>query len=158
MTRNTPAKALLAGLLTALSLPACGTDGDALCAQNAKTEYAEAPQITGFSFVEHLNGDPWTLIFSASFADIDGDLGQLGKAEIFLNGKGPPERIELQELFSQSAVAIDATEGTLAIPLRFGESIKSGTEVQLGLQFLDANSFRSNCYSIELMFDVSDAP
>ena len=136
----------------------CGADDNAHCAQNPQNTFAEAPIITDFSFVESLRGDPWTLIFSVSFTDSNGDLGQLGKAEIFLNGNDTPERIELQEIFSQSAVDSGATQGTLALPLRFGESLSDGTQVNLGLQVLDANSFRSNCFSLDLLFGVGAAP
>jgi hypothetical protein len=155
---------VLQKVLAALSLVGlallcgCGSDDNAHCAQNPQNTFSEAPIITDFSLVETLKGDPWTLIFSLSFTDSNGDLGQLGKAEIFLNGNDTPERIELQEIFSQSAVESGATEGTLALPLRFGESLADGTQVNLGLQILDANSFRSNCFSLDLFFEVGAAP
>ena len=136
----------------------CGSDGNAYCGQNPQNTFPEAPVITDFSLVDTLNGDPWTLIFSVAFTDTNGDLGKLGKAELFLNGNDQPERIGLAEIFSQSAIAPDAVEGTLAVPLRFGETVSNGTVVNLGLQLLDANSFRSNCYSLELFFDVASAP
>ena len=148
----------LAFIVSLSVMTGCGSDGNALCAQNPQNTFAEAPVITDFNLVDTLNGDPWTLIFSVAFTDSNGDLGKLGKAELFLNGNDEPERIDLEEIFSQSAVASDATEGTLAVPLRFGETVTDGTQVNLGLQLLDANSFRSNCYSLELFFEVASAP
>ena len=157
--KNLPTKALLALLLlSCFPLYSCGSDGNAFCGQNPQNTFEEAPVITDFSLVDTLNGDPWTLIFSVAFTDSNGDLGRLGKAELFLNGNDQPERIDLAEIFSQSAISTDATQGTLAIPLRFGETLSDGTQVNLGLQLLDANSFRSNCYSLELFFGVENAP
>lgn len=140
----------------ALNAGGCGT-GAATCGSHFASDSELAPVVTKFELRSQLDGDPWTLIFAASFEDANGDLGPLGQAKFYLGGEEAAS-LPLSELFRQSGVAQDATEGVLALPLRFSESVQHGAQVVLGLQFLDSNSFASNCYGLGLEFNVEEVP
>jgi hypothetical protein len=93
------------------------------------------------------------VIFAVGFNDADGDLGD-GTAEFFLNGGNAATAIELFDLFRQSGLGVEATSGRIAIPLRFREDVRDGASVRIGVQVIDAAAHRSNCYSIDLSFEV----
>lgn len=140
--------ALIAGLA------GCGTDS-AACGSRIQSDSVLAPIVNNFQLKRQLDGDPWTLIFSATFEDSDGDLGGLGQAKFFLSGEEAAS-LSLDEVFRQSGIELDANDGTLALPLRFSETVADGAQVVLGLQLYDSNSFASNCYSLGLEFNVDD--
>ena len=137
-----------------LGLSACGTDSSA-CGSILKSTSDLAPKITSFELNSQLDGDPWTLIFSATFEDSNGDLGEVGQARFYLGGE-EAATLSLNDIFVQNGVESDATGGTLAMPLRFSETVSDGAQVVLGLQLFDSNSFASNCYSLGLEFNVDD--
>jgi hypothetical protein len=97
--------------------------------------------------------DPWELVFTARFHDHDRDLGG-GFAEVYLNGRETPTVLRLYQVFRQSALPLDAESGTLGLPLRFADTLHDGDRVRLGLQLLDEEGHRSNCYSLDLRFQV----
>ena len=113
------------------------------------------PAVTNFELRSQLDGDPWTLIFSATFEDSNGDLGPLGRAKFYLGGALAAD-LELSDVFRQSGLEQDAIAGELALPWRVSETVQDCAQVTLGLQLLDGNSFRSNCYSLGLEFNVED--
>lgn len=143
---------LLIGL--ALGQGACGTDSSA-CGSILASESDMAPKLTDFQLNKQLDGDPWTLIFAATFEDSNGDLGEVGQARFYLSGQ-EAATLSLKDIFAQNGVPADANEGVLAMPLRFSETVSDGAQVVLGLQFFDSNSFASNCYSLGLEFNVED--
>ena len=145
--------ALIACLSPALS--ACGTDSSA-CGSILKSTSELAPKITDFDLNKQLEGDPWTLIFAATFEDSNGDLGEVGQARFYLAGE-EAATLSLKEIFAQNGVDADANEGVLAMPLRFSETVSDGAQVVLGLQLFDSNSFASNCYSLGLEFNLDNA-
>ena len=140
--------------LVGLSQSSCGTDASA-CGSILATESDLAPRLTDFQLNKQLDGDPWTLIFAATFEDSNGDLGDFGQARFYLSGE-QAATLSLADIFAQNGVASDATQGVLAMPLRFSETVSDGAQVTLGLQLLDGNSFVSNCYSLGLEFNVED--
>ena len=76
--------------LVGLSQSSCGTDASA-CGSVLATESDLAPRLTDFQLNKQLDGDPWTLIFAATFEDSNGDLGNLGQvASIFRVNKPLP--------------------------------------------------------------------
>lgn len=133
-------------------LSACGENA---CEGFEASQSNDSPQITKLRLVNQLPGDPWTAIFGLEFTDTNGDLG-LGSshAEFFLNGKSAA-KVNLPAFFKGSSVPPNATSGELAVPLRFGETVKDGTIGILGVQLIDTQSHRSNCYALELDFTVS---
>lgn len=100
-----------------------------------------------------VSGDPWEMIFAIRFRDASGDLGQ-GKAKVFLNGSSKALEIDLFDTFRQSGLSLDSQAGTLTLPLRFKDSVDDGARVLMGTRLIDAAERRSNCYSLELRFDV----
>lgn len=137
-----------------ISLLGCGTDS-AACGSRMQADSERAPVLRNFELKRQLDGDPWTLIFSATFEDSDGDLGALGQAKFFLGGEEAAS-LSLNDVFAQSGLTLDATGGILALPLRFSETVSDGAQVVLGLQLYDGNSFASNCYSLGLEFGVDE--
>ncbi len=141
-------------LALSLGLNACGTDSSA-CGSILKSTSNLAPKITSFELNSQLDGDPWTLIFSATFEDSNGDLGEVGQARFYLGGE-EAATLSLNDIFAQNGVDSEANTGTLAMPLRFSETVSDGAQVVLGLQLFDSNSFASNCYSLGLQFNIDD--
>lgn len=132
-----------------LTMIGCGVEP---CSEE-RSEGSDAPELSVFALDSQMETDPWTLIFSATFADPDGDLGT-GRVEFFLNGQASDTSVELRELFRQSGLPLNATGGRFAIPLRFSDTVTDGAKVKLGVQLVDAADLRSNCYSLELNFAV----
>lgn len=128
---------------------ACGDDH---CATEGSGE-DNAPIIESFDLIGQLEEDPWTLIFAASFADSNGDLGT-GMAEFNLNGTRSGSTLELFEVFRSSGLLPASRSGRIAFPLRFSDTVQDGAEVWLGLQLLDTTEQRSNCAAMRLHFDV----
>lgn len=140
-----PAAVALAGLAVGCGGNACPRRGDGT---------ATAPAIDDVRMLRHaVPGDPWELVFTVGFRDGDGDLGA-GVADVYLNEKSTPTALELLDLFRASAVALDSTGGTLTIPLRFSDNVGNGDKVRLGLQLVDEAGQRSNCYALDLDFEV----
>jgi hypothetical protein len=142
----------------ALVAPACGTN---TCGGKAPTDNANAPTVSSFSVLskdQQIPGDPWTVVFGVHFADLDGDLGVGGRAEFYLNSNVEPMDHELDQVFRQNGLLSNATEGAFWVHLRFAEAtVDDGTQVRLGIQLVDTADLRSNCYTLDLKFDVYPA-
>ena len=138
-------------VLVSVSAAGCG---DSACEGFERSVTDEAPSITKMRLVSQLSGDPWTSIFGVGFTDADGDLG-VGKAhaEFFLNSKSAAT-VQLIELFQGGGLEPAAKGGELAIPLRFSETVENGAAATLGVQLVDDDGNRSNCYSLDLNFTV----
>ena len=143
----------LGAALAALVIVASSCGDPNFCDGQTSSGEAEAPAIENFGLVDQLDGDPWTAIFSATFKDSDGDLGG-GSAKFYINGKEAAS-IDLHEVFQQSDLGQDAVEGIVALPLRFSDTIDDETTANLGLQLIDVGAHSSNCYGLELEFNVS---
>ena len=115
---------------------------------------SKAPVITNFDLEYQVEEDPWQGIFSLSFTDSNGNLGS-GVAEFFVQGT-QTESLNLQDLFLAAGVSPTATEGTIALPLRFADTIAGNARSWLGIQLVDAEQERSNCYALELTLKPED--
>ena len=62
--------------------------------------------------------------------------------------------VELIDLFKGADVDAGAKSGELAVPLRFSENVEDGANATLGVQLVDDEGNRSNCYSLDLEFTV----
>jgi len=142
----------------ALIAPACGSN---TCGGQARTEDGNAPAVTRFYVLsedKQIPGDPWTVLFGVEFNDITGDLGPGGRAEFYLNSNTEASEQELDRVFRQNGLLPGATEGAFWVYLRFAEeTVDDGTQVRLGVQLVDAAELRSNCYTLDLEFDVYPA-
>lgn len=130
--------------------------GPARCNGQDADSTAGAPRVSRFYVLDQqVPGDPWTVVFGVDFEDSEGDLGG-GLAELYMNSATEPSPTQaLAEVMAQSGLPQNATSGSFWMRLRFDEStIEDGTSVWLGLQLLDSAGRRSNCYSVELEFDV----
>lgn len=132
----------------------CGSPG---CNGEKAESVSGSPTVKNFYLLgDRVPGDPWTQVFAVAFSDSDGDLAS-GQAEFFLNSDEQPNVQELDGVFRQSGVAAAASSGTLWLALRFGDTLPDGASVRLSLQLVDAKKHRSNCFSLELDFDVRSA-
>ncbi len=135
-----------------LSLGACP---GRICGDNEPTDDVNTPVVDNFWVPDsQIPGDPWTVLFGVDFTDPDGDLSA-GVAEFFLNSGTSPAVQILSDAFRQSGVTLDETLGTAWMALRFSDTMDDGTNVRLGLQLVDGAGNRSNCYTLELKFDVT---
>jgi hypothetical protein len=142
------------GILALVLAPVASACGDEYCAGLEANGEPGTPAVESFWVLEHqIEGDPWTVLFGADFTDEDGDLGG-GVAEFYLNQSAKPAVQEMEDAFRQSGVQEGETAGSVWMALRFADTIEDGTGVTLGLQLVDAAGHRSNCYTVELRFDV----
>lgn len=140
-----------AALTAAAALGACG----GVCEKKGDSD-DNAPVIENFDLSEQFEGDPWTLIFAVTFSDKDGNLGA-GRAESFIGGERNGSVISLDKSFLQSGLGATTTAGDIAIVLRFNEQkTADGASTRLGLQLVDADELRSNCFSLRIRFAVED--
>lgn len=101
-----------------------------------------------------LDQDPWTVVLTLDFTDADGNLAA-GDVAFYLERDGSSSSTQpLRGSFKQSAIAEDAREGRLVLPLRFNESLGRNASVALGLQLEDGGGLHSNCYGLTLQFEV----
>lgn len=141
-------------VVTALLAASASACGGGHCAGLEADEAPGTPVVDNFWLLEHqIPGDPWTVLFGVDYTDDDGDLGT-GSAEFYLNENKQPAVQDMVDAFRQSGVQPGETLGSLWMALRFSETIDDGTDVTLGLQLVDAAGHRSNCYTVELRFDV----
>lgn len=137
--------------LSCLSGPGCG---DTRCGDQERSSSDRAPVLTDFYVLDReIPGDPWTVLLGATFTDTDGNL-EGGVADFYLNNDSDATTQKLVDVFRQSGVTTNATAGDIWMALRFSPTVKDGADVRLGLQLADAGGERSNCYTLDLTFDV----
>ncbi len=141
---------VLAGLLGAgCDPPYCGPATDVELVD-------DSPRIGDMRVLnDAVPGDPWEIIFVAEFSDDDGDL-EGGVARVYLNGEDEPIELDLFDVFRQGGLPPTAREGTLAMPLRFADTVPDGADVRVGTQLVDDEKHRSNCYGLDLEFSVEE--
>ena len=131
----------------------CGPQ--AACNKIAPTGSDKAPQITSMVYNgQPFSDDPFTLAFTVDFKDADGDLSG-GSVEFFLNDNPSTTKQLLADVFRQSGVETTSKKGRLGLALRFTDDVPDGTQVRLGVQFVDQKGNRSNCASLDLDFNVT---
>ena len=141
-----------------ISAAACGSpqcDG-----QNYEPQ-AGSPVIVRMDILQQLAGDPWTIVLALEFSDSEGDIGG-GQVSFYLNSDKTPTTLPLAEYFAQSDLPVNATSGRFALQLRFRNTVPDGDRVRLAAQLEDASAsvkgaaagLRSNCYQMDLRFDV----
>jgi hypothetical protein len=142
---------LVVAILLATGASACGGGH---CAGLEADESPGTPVVDNFWVLEQqIPGDPWTVLFGVDYTDDDGDLGT-GSAEFYLNESKDAAVQDMVDAFRQSGVQPGQTSGSVWMALRFSDTVDDGTHVTLGLQLVDAAGHRSNCYTVELRFDV----
>ena len=143
--------------LTLASLCGCGSEE---CDGVPVVPAAGAPLILGMALVEQVSNDPWRIILAADFADTDGDLGG-GVVNFYSNHNTEPTLSQsLSRVYGTSGgIDPNAQTGRLGLLLRFPQNTLSDSQLHLGTQLVDAASNRSNCYTIDLGFNlVSSGP
>jgi hypothetical protein len=140
--------------LAAVCLSGC--DKPLACGDKVAVSKApEAPHILTASIPAQLAQDTWTLVLAVDFSDPDADLAD-GSVVFYLDEDSDSATSQpLRPAFKQSALEESVSDGTLILPLRFDDGINDGTNVHLGLQLVDGASLRSNCYGLEIDFEVS---
>jgi len=146
--------------MAAITTWAAATTG---CNQNAGCDGAaympepDDPVITDMQLLGQAPNNPWTVLLALSFESPQGTLGR-GDALFFANSSTPAKPLGLDGYFSASDVPLDATSGTLAIPLPFAQvAFDSDAAVHLGTKLIDTNNRATNCFSMELNFQLKQA-
>ncbi len=125
------------------------------CDDLERDETGDAPLVNDFYVLDAaVPGDPWSVLVAVEFEDDDGDLGQ-GVIKFLLNSGDEPVEQELTGVFRQSGLALDATSGALWTNIRFADTLRDNTRAKLGMQVVDGAGNHSNCYTLELRFDVT---
>ena len=145
---------MLARGVLVLGAALVGGCGHVACGDQERDGEADAPRLESFYLIgQPIPNDPWTLVFGIDFVTAAKNLGT-GRADFFLNDDTEATSQDFGDAFRQSGVPLDAEQGSVWMALRFVSSVADGAEVRLGLQLVDAASKRSNCFTLELAFDV----
>ncbi|HET6345641.1 MAG TPA: matrixin family metalloprotease [Myxococcota bacterium] len=115
-----------------------------------------APLILRMELAGQVLQDPWRVILRTDFADFDGDLGN-GKAIYYANYKTEQQsELLLDRIFeSTGGVPLNATQGTVALYVRFADTTTSGSVLHLGTRLVDGAGRKSNCYTVDLAFNLN---
>jgi hypothetical protein len=146
------ALSLLVAAVSALA--ACGSP----CGGRERSTDVYAPEITAFEVLpSELGADPWTVFLGITFTDANGDLGNSGHTEVFIDANDEPAiQEELREVFQRSNLELDAARGEFWVAVVFGDgSMQDGSTVRTSIQLVDGAALRSNCYSLDLQFQVA---
>ena len=148
-----PCCLVLAGALWGCNRPGCDGIG--------RTD-ADSPQITRFTRVGTYPDDPWTLVLAIEFSQAAATLKD-GSALLYLGASQEPLRLPLRQPFAQIEQPDGATSGRLGLLFPFNSGVvQDGDQLRLGVQLEDGakphpDGKRSNCYSLDLSFEVSPA-
>lgn len=118
-----------------------------------------APVITRTAIAGTYPGDPWTLILGIEFTGGTPALSS-GSALFYIGGDTTPTKLPLTQAFAQSGLPLDATSGRLGVLFPFNSgTVQDGDRIRLGVQLEsgdqpDPKGLRSNCYNLDLGFDV----
>jgi len=146
---------VFSSILAMLAVALGGGCGSGYCGGHERDDNDRAPLVRKLYLLDaQVPGDPWTVLLGVDFQAKAGDLGN-GNADFYLNDNATPTTQKLVDVFLQSGVAQNETEGSLWMALRFVSNVKDGTDVWLGLQLRDNAGRRSNCYTLKLDFAVT---
>jgi hypothetical protein len=118
-----------------------------------------APVITRTAIAGTYPGDPWTLVLGIEFTGGTPALSS-GSALFYIGGDTTPTKLPLTQAFAQSGLPADATSGRLGVLFPFNSgTVQDGDRIRLGVQLEsgdqpDPKGLRSNCYNLDLGFDV----
>tara|TARA_Y100001934_G_C12292785_1_gene745725 strand:- start:12 stop:500 length:489 start_codon:yes stop_codon:yes gene_type:complete len=149
-------------LFSGLSLVQSGCGEEIRCNGFLASESTNAPEITRIEKLKQMPGDPWTIIMSLYFIDRDGDLASgdgddTGVMNFFLNGGLEASAQSMETVFEQSALGSGETNGNAWFAIRFDDaSTPDGARVNFETQLVDGSGNRSNCYVVNLTFDVTE--
>ncbi|MCK5688765.1 hypothetical protein KAI87_05810 [Myxococcota bacterium] len=146
---------LISLLIFALfALTACGGP----CGSEDGSDSADAPRIIRFDTIDPgFSDDPWTIYFSVDFEDKDGDLAA-GEVRYFISDEDKPSVTQdCEGIFRQADLSFDTRSGEFWTSLTFDQSIKDGSKADLQLQLRDGAGHLSNCYTLELQFNVQSS-
>ncbi|MBI3179410.1 MAG: hypothetical protein HYZ27_07090 [Deltaproteobacteria bacterium] len=139
-------------LLLAAALCACEREP---CDGAERDDSRNAPWVNDFYVLDQqVPGDPWSVLVGVEFEDADGDLAA-GWIKFMLNSNDEPVEQELAGVFRQSGLAADATAGAFWTNIRFADTLRDNTRAKLGMQVVDGAGNHSNCYTLDLRFDVT---
>jgi hypothetical protein len=131
-----------------LLAPACGSAAD----------FAHGrPKIDKVSAPSQSSQDPYTLLFTVTFTDTDGDLGMKGTLHLLVDDLENSTR-PLSELFAAQSPSLDqaATQGDIDLPVQLdANSLTDGQKVKIGFYLVDAAGLKSNVPYVVLQVMIS---
>ena len=143
---------LWAALCACLVLIGC--DRPTCLGLHPATDDRNAPVLAHMELLEQEVQSPWTLLMALDFTDRDGDLGD-GNVLIYV-GASTPVVLPLRDAFTTSELSPNATSGRIGLPLFINQGAVPGdTVLRLGFQLQDARQHYSNCYAMDLFYDVT---
>jgi hypothetical protein len=124
---------------------------------HAQSDDPDAPTLTYVEMLPSQPNNPWGLVFGLSF---EGGAGKVSDGNLLLYaGADMPNTLALQDAFAASALDFGATAGRIAVPLALAQGgVKDDTVVRLGFQLEDGQGRFSNCFSMDVHIDISNAP
>jgi hypothetical protein len=141
-------------LMMGFTLTATGCNRSTCIGLHPPSSDRNAPVIMDIELLPQSIQNPWTMLMALDFKDKDGDLGA-GNVLIYVGASGPVQ-LPLAEYFATSELPMDAASGRIGLPLSLGQGAVSDDNVlRLGFQFVDAREHYSNCYAIDLHFEVT---
>jgi len=140
--------------LVSLFAAACNRPG---CDETTYDPQTNDPVITHMSLLGQQSGDPWTLLLSMSFESPPGTAGN-GNVLFYVESLTPAPPKQLNTFFDASNVQRNAPSGTIVVPLTFVQvGIDYDATVRLGTRIVDTNNRPSNCYSLDINFQLTNA-
>lgn len=143
---------MLLGLTSLLAVaPGCNR---APCAGlHPPTQDPDAPQLVAIEVVSQDVINPWQLNLAVDFTDRNGDMGS-GLLEVYV-GTSEPTVLALAPYFASSELAYDSRAGRIGLDLNLSSgAVQDDNVLRLGFQLRDALKNYSNCYTLDLHFDV----
>lgn len=141
-----------AGLLGA-SLAAVGCNRAPCGGLNPPTNDPNAPAIVSVELVKQDVINPWQFDVAINFTDRNGDVGS-GNLDVYV-GTSPAVNLSLAPYFASSELALDSRAGRLGIDINLASgSVQDDNIYRLGFQLRDALKNYSNCYTLDVHFDV----
>ncbi len=106
--------------------------------------------------IEQVPNDPWRIVLAANFVDTDGDLSA-GVVNFYSNHSTSLTLSQPMSRVFNTSGGIDpnAQVGRVGLLLRFPQDTLNDSQLHLGTQLVDAASNRSNCYTIDLGFNLT---
>lgn len=132
---------------------ALGCNRDTCAGLNRPSSSADAPQLVSVEIVNQDVINPWQFNLAVSFTDRNGDMGT-GLLLMYV-GTSQPVALSLVPYFASSGIAPTSHAGRLGVDVNLASSsVQDDNVYRMGFQLRDALSNYSNCYTLDLHFDI----
>lgn len=145
---------LWAAIIVSFAAAAC--DRPTCLGMHPATDDRNAPVLARIELLQQPDTVPWMLMMAVDFTDRDGDSGN-GNMLVYV-GAGAPVSMPLADYFETSELDLSSTSGRFGLPLFINQgAVQGDTVLRLGFQMQDEREHYSNCYAMDLVYDVTAA-